>query len=202
MPRYDAVLWDFGDTLVDQTWMLECPIGISQWREVFVEQIWNGELGLKWNRGTLSVDEVALELSRVVRADPARLLSHFRECCRRIRFHAGPMAVVKRARYRHAMVTVNPDIFTRWIVPDYRLGDLFDPVVVSWQVGTVEKSELCYSAVSDLGEGIRKERVLLIDNIEANVQSWCDEGGLGYHFTGNQGFEKDAPLLFGVSGAV
>ena len=202
MPVYDAILWDFGDTLADQTWMLECPEGIGQWSEVFMEQIWHGELGLYWNCGTVSVDEVAVALSEIVEVDVSLLLNHFRKCCRQIRFFWEPMAVVESMRCRQAIVTVNPDIFTKWIVPTYRLDDLFDLTMASWQIGSVDKSALCNAAISELGRGVERERVLLIDNVEDNVRSWREKGGLGYHFTDSRAFVKDAPGLFGAAGAV
>ena len=41
----EIILWDFGDTLVDQRWMLKELPGFSGWPKLFRDEIWDGELG-------------------------------------------------------------------------------------------------------------------------------------------------------------
>ena len=93
--------------------------------------------------------------------------------------------------------TINPDIFTRWIVPNYRLADLFDVIVTSWEMGTLEKSDLCEEAIQRLGGIEDKTKALLIDNREDNVLSWKKRGGSSYHFRSDDILGRDMSELFG-----
>lgn len=48
-----CVLWDFGDTLAGERWMLESPPGVPQWAEVW-SRVAGEELADPWNRGEVS----------------------------------------------------------------------------------------------------------------------------------------------------
>ncbi len=193
---YEFVLWDFGDTLADERWMLVAPEGVSEWSETFVEKIWRGEWGESWNRGEIFVDEVARRFGNLLGRRPTELLDHMERCCRKVSLFANSMSAARRLECPQAIVTINPDIFTRWIVPNYRLADLFDVIVTSWEMGTLEKSDLCEEAIQRLGGIEDKTKALLIDNREDNVLSWKKRGGSSYHFRSDDVLGRDMSELF------
>lgn len=80
-----------------------------------------------------------------------------------------------------AIVTVNSDLFSRFVVPNYALDSTFDEIVTSWEERTLDKAHLCEIALERLG-GHDPAEGLLIDNIEANVEGWRALGGRAYLF--------------------
>ena len=93
-----------------------------------------------------------------------------------------------------AIVTVNPDLFTRFVAPNYALDTVFDTIVTSWQERTEDKARLCEIALERLG-GSDRATALLIDNIEANVDAWRARGGQAFLFVSDEEFRRDVPRL-------
>ena len=101
-------------------------------------------------------------------------MMHARTCsgaATTIRFFEHAWAKARSHEMPQAIVTVNPDLFTRFVVPNYALDTVFDTIVTSWQEGTEDKARLCEIALERLG-GSDPAEALLIDNIEANVDAW------------------------------
>ena len=57
-----VVLWDFGDTLVDERWMRRCPDACPTWEIAWVEVM--RELADRWNVGDISFKEVSADHCR------------------------------------------------------------------------------------------------------------------------------------------
>jgi hypothetical protein len=47
------ILWDFGDTLADERWMLAPMAGVPDWPNLYRKRVVGGALGLHWNTGAL-----------------------------------------------------------------------------------------------------------------------------------------------------
>jgi beta-phosphoglucomutase-like phosphatase (HAD superfamily) len=187
VPDVRYLLWDFGDTLVDERWMWSCPDGFPQWTDSWRALV--ADLAGPWNRGELSFEEFATRLAADVGIGFDDACAHMQGCCAAIRFFEHAWARARAHLMPQAIVTVNPDLFTRFVVPNYALDSVFDTIVTSWQEGTEDKAELCQIALGRLG-GSAPAEALLIDNIEANVAAWRARGGQAYLFVGDDEFER------------
>jgi FMN phosphatase YigB (HAD superfamily) len=188
------VLWDFGDTLADETWMLRAPEGVPEWTAAYQRHVIDSsDLVDAWSAGRATAADVARRLASALELDVAATVGHMHDACRQLRFFPTVMAAVRARRRRglaQALVTVNADVFSDIVVPQYGLDELFDTIVNSCLVGTVDKVELCDIAMVQLGND-RYDSTLLIDNIEENVRRFEDRGGLGYVFTDEATFHQD-----------
>jgi len=185
-----CVLWDFGDTLADERWMLEAPAGVTDWARVWTE-VAGTELADRWNRGEISDREIVRAVAARLSLDEQAVRSHTRWCCSRIRFFELPWAVARRSSLPRALVTVNPDGFSDFVVPRYRLDEIFDAIVTSWEERTLDKGEMCLTALRRLGGGIAPREALLVDNKLHNIEAWAARGGRGYLFRGEAQFRSD-----------
>jgi FMN phosphatase YigB (HAD superfamily) len=186
-----AVLWDFGDTLVDERWMLQPPPDFAEWPRVWAEVV--TERAHDWNTGRLTEADIFSELAtRTGMAVPA-IERHVAACCRSIRFHIAAWRAATERRLPQALVTVNPDLFVERVATPYRLGDHFDAVVVSCIEGADDKSELCRIALDRLGFTGPRSEALLIDNRCDLTEAWARDGGAAYEFRGDDAFSIDWP---------
>jgi FMN phosphatase YigB (HAD superfamily) len=186
VPDVRYLLWDFGDTLVDERFLWVCPPGFPDWSACY-RALGSGEFGDRWNRGTASLDDLVEELSARLGMSRDNVLEHVHRCCREIRFFEHAWAAARSRALPQALVTVNPDLFRTLIVPNYGLTDHFDAIVVSAEAGTENKAELCDVARKQLGCD-DPSTALLLDNIAANVDDWRSRGGAAYWFRGDEEF--------------
>jgi phosphoglycolate phosphatase-like HAD superfamily hydrolase len=173
--------------------MWSCPEGFPNWTDAY-RALGAGDRGSQWNRGELTFEEVASRLATDVGIGFEDTCAHMQRCCSEIRFFEHAWATARSHSMPQAIVTVNPDLFTRFVVPNYELDTAFDTIVTSWQEGTEDKSRLCEIALERLG-GRDPEEALLIDNIEANVVAWRTRGGQAYLFVGDDEFAADVARL-------
>ena len=183
------LLWDFGDTLVDQRWMWPSPVGVPGWTARFQALI-DTELDEQWLRGEASTEAVAAIFSTDLDTTVDILIAHIEQLCRSIHFYEHAWATARSHLLPQAIVTVNPDLFSNLIVPNYALDTTFDAIVTSWEERTLDKARLCEIALERLG-GHDPAEALLIDNIEANVEAWRSLGGQAYLFRGDDAFKAD-----------
>jgi|ThiBio_1000_plan_1041568.scaffolds.fasta_scaffold02483_8 hypothetical protein len=178
-----TILWDFGDTLADERWMMRPFPGLPQWPQIYREFSERGALVDMWNKGLASLSDVAGDLGRKMDVPAVRVRAHMEECSRNIRFFLRVGEIVRRRVTPQAIVTVNPDVFSNVVVPFYALRHQFDVIVTSWEEGTLDKAELCEIALSRLGGLHAREECLLIDNKEDCIALWRKRGGRAYHFS-------------------
>jgi len=183
------VLADFGDTLVDETFMWrnceEFPDWTDHWGRVV------GPMASDWNRGVVTSEQVCASMAASLGCSAQETARYVDVLCRDLRFFPMINAALARRRARgerQAIVTVNPDLFGR-LVERYRLADAFDTIVTSCEVGTEDKTAVCLRACEELG--VDPPATVLVDNIEANVTGWRAAGGLGYLFAGDDAFAAD-----------
>jgi hypothetical protein len=185
-----CVLWDFGDTLADERWMLEAPAAAPAWPEVWSE-VAGGELADAWNRGEISDGEIVAAVSARLGMAEEEVRSHTRWCCSRIRFFELPWRVARQCSLPQALVTLNPDGFSEFVVPHYRLREVFPVIVTSWEERSLDKGKLGMTALERLGGSILPREALLIDNRQDHLDAWAARGGQGYLFRGEQTFRRD-----------
>ena len=189
----EVVLWDFGDTLADERWMRRAPDDCPAWPDAWLAVM--AELADGWNVGTVSADDIHDALARRLGRSTDEVAGHARECCRRIRFFDTAWRIARERRRPQALVTVNPDIFERWIVDEYGLREVFDAIVVSAREGTADKPALCDAALARLGFTGERSQALLIDNRSDLVEAWRACGGQAYWFQGDERFAVDVAGL-------
>lgn len=191
----EVLLWDFGDTLVDERWMRRSPAECPAWEVAWLDVM--ADFAAGWNLGQVSSTEIfaALATRTGMSADAVR--SHARRCCEDLVFHETAWGVASRRRLPQALVTVNPDLFADFISPAHGLDGVFDVIVVSCEELTDDKSALCDIALERLGVTGPRSKALLIDNRLDLVEAWRDVGGAGYWFQGDQKFRADLSALLG-----
>jgi phosphoglycolate phosphatase-like HAD superfamily hydrolase len=185
------ILWDFGDTLADENWMLAPMAGAPNWPKLYRERVGGAALGQLWNRGAISTREVAAELAGALGVEIDAIITHMDTCSRQVRFFSNVMAFVDEWVTPQAIVTVNPEIFTKVVVPQYQLDRRVDLIVTSWEQGTEDKIALCECAIVRLGIAAPRSDCLLVDNRVDAVLAWQSKGGAGYHFRGEKAFCED-----------
>lgn len=192
----EVLLWDFGDTLVDERWMRRAPDGCPAW-----EAAWSDVMTVLadgWNVGTVRAGQVYEALAERTGMTAEAVEAHARDCCRSLRFHATAWRVATERRLPQALVTVNPDLFTEHIVAVHDLAAIFDVIVTSSEEKTDDKPALCQIALDRLGFRRERPKALLIDNRLDLVNAWRDVGGSGYWFQTDEQFGRDASRLFGL----
>jgi hypothetical protein len=104
----DVLLWDFGDTLVDEGWMRRCPSACPEWEDAWTTVM--DDLADAWNVGAVRTPEVLAAVADRTRMTLQDVEAHARDCCGRLAFNptAWPLAVEHRKP--QALVTVNPDL--------------------------------------------------------------------------------------------
>jgi hypothetical protein len=193
----DVLLWDFGDTLVDERWMCHCPADCPGWEEAWVAVM--AELADAWNVGAVRSSEVFAALAARTEMSPPEVEAHARTCCERIAFNGTAWRVARERHFPQALVTVNPDLFAEFVVTGYALEDVFDVIVVSYAERTSDKSELCRAALDRLEFRGDRSRALLIDNRLDLVDAWRNVGGGGYWFQSDDQFAHDVAGLLAAN---
>jgi len=185
-----CVLWDFGDTLVDERWMQRCPPTVPQWRDVWLRHVVDG-VSESWMVGELDMPTLAAQLAAQLPMSADAVRAHCDACCAQIAFYAEPWRVARACALPQALVTLNPDLFSAAVVPAYELDGVFDAIVTSWQERSLDKAALCAVALERLGGAIAPAEALLIDNKVDNVAAWRARGGRGYAFIDERTFARD-----------
>ncbi|MGO9875407.1 MAG: HAD family hydrolase [Acidimicrobiia bacterium] len=192
MAKVRYLLWDFGDTLVDQRWMWPSPPDAPEWTARY-QGLADSELDARWNLGEMTTEALATALTADLGISLDATMAHIEDCCRNVVFFEHAWTAARARTLPQAIVTVNSDAFSRFVVPNYGLDSVFERIVTSWEERTLDKTSLCELAVERLG-GRDPSEALLIDNIEANVDTWRSVGGQAYLFRGDEQFACDGPL--------
>ena len=193
----DVLLWDFGDTLVDERWMRRAPDACPAWEAAWLDVM--AELADSWNIGAVRAPQVFVALAERTGVTKQAVEAHAQDCCRQLAFNSAAWRVATERRVPQALVTVNPDLFADYIVPGYHLDNVFDIIVMSFVEGTDDKPTLCQIALDRLGFSGERSQALLIDNRIDLVHAWREIGGAGYQFQSDEQFARDAPQLLGHS---
>ena len=185
MNHIDLVCWDFGDTLVDETFMQCPPEGVPEWAEAyrtafaadpdFVDQL---------NLGEASLTDLIVPLADLVPMSRAAIARHLRSVFDRIEWLPGMRELVSdlNGHVLQAVVTVNPHEFGAMALA-CGLDPLVDVIVTSADTVSLSKPVMARRARHLLGLSSDLSTTLLVDNNEFNVEEFWGEGGLGIHFS-------------------
>jgi FMN phosphatase YigB (HAD superfamily) len=190
-----TILWDFGNTLADERWLRAPVDGIPSWTSICDRLLCGTDLADRWNSGAIGSAEVAAEFGRVLGVRPDDVLAHLERCSRNVTLYPLVMTFAEQCSLRQVVVTINPEIFTRVVVPRYRLAEKFDAIVTSWEERTLSKTELCDAARLRFDPPPARSACLLIDNTKENVAAWGEMGGVGYHFRDEHTLFRDLTYL-------
>jgi phosphoglycolate phosphatase-like HAD superfamily hydrolase len=191
--RPAVLLWDFGDTLVDERFLQRPPAGCPGWTTAWREVVEIHADG--WHDGSVGRAVILAALAERTGLTVAQVEQHAIECCTHLELHPTAWRVATERRRPQALVTVNPDLFADWIVPAYDLTSMFDALVISAVEHTNDKSELCDIALERLGFTGPRSQALLIDNRADLVEAWQSVGGSAYWFQSDERFARDLPDL-------
>lgn len=186
-----AILWDFGDTLVDEKWMQAPLEGHSDWSEAWRRLMYHDPIADDWNLGRIDMVEVSRALGQEIGALPKTILDHMIKCSHNIGFFARVMDYARSCPLPQAIVTVNPDIFSYVVAPHYQLLETFPILVTSWEELSLSKVDMGDKALSLLDSSIERKDALLIDNKQDNTREWEEAGGQSYQFVGEEAFCQD-----------
>ena len=183
------LLWDFGDTLVDERWMHRAPHGCPDWPNAWARVM--ADHADVWNVGIESECDIFAVLSEQTGLRVDDVERHADECCRTITFHPVAWRIASERHRPQALVTVNPDLFVDRVVGAHDLDRVFDTIVVSASEGLDDKTRLCEIALRRLGYTGPRRQALLIDNRPDLTESWERNGGSAYWYRGDPAFEAD-----------
>lgn len=188
-----VLLWDFGDTLVDERWLYRPPESCPAWTEAWTDTM--RQHGDGWSDGAIGravIFAAVADRTGMALADVER---HARECCARLERHETAWRVATEHHASQALVTVNADLFGDWIVPTYGLAAMFDALVISCAERITDKNELCTIALDRLAFDGDRSEALLIDNRLDLVEAWRAHGGAAYWFQSDARFADDVSQL-------
>jgi hypothetical protein len=180
-----CLLWDFGDTLCDE---LSLWRSSPEWMDVY--HSFADGLGAAWNLGELDTAGFVAELAKRMSLREIEILAHLKRTDL-FEFFPYTYAFFRARRRPQAIVTVNPTLFSEVIVPGLAFDKVTDTVVVSGEENTINKGELCRRALHRMNSGQEPSGALLIDNKQANLDTWAELGGIGYLYTTDSDFERD-----------
>jgi hypothetical protein len=188
-----VLLWDFGDTLCDETWMRRAPDSKPTWTAAWRDVM--DAVADDWDTGRIDERAVFAAMAERTGMTTDAVARHAAECCGSLVLHPVAWRVATERRRPQALVTVNPDLFVLRIVPEYRLESIFDEVVVSSVEQTTDKVQLCEIALARLGYTGDRRGALLIDNREDLVGAWRANGGSAYLYRDDASFQTDVDEL-------
>jgi len=176
----DLVCWDFGDTLVGETFMQLAPDGVPEWPAAYRAAFdADPTFAQSLNLGEASlcdlVDALAYELPNTPRPLITR---HLRTVWHRIEWFPEALAWIERlnGHVLQAVVTVNPHEF-HGIAVACGLDELVDVIVTSADTVSLSKPVMARRARRLLGLDEALSTTLLIDNKVDNIDEFVTEGG-------------------------
>ncbi|MEM9537582.1 MAG: hypothetical protein AAGA40_18140 [Cyanobacteria bacterium P01_E01_bin.45] len=69
-----CILWDFGDTLVDESWMRQPPAGFPDWPSVWSAEV--GQLAAEWDIGNLKLNNIVEPVAKRLNMSFEDALAH------------------------------------------------------------------------------------------------------------------------------
>lgn len=176
----DLVCWDFGDTLVDQTFMRRAPSDIPDWTDAYVRVRAAGDQGDRWDLANSTMRELAVLIAQELGIRPARAWRQLAINLTKIDWFPEARLVLTalNGQVPQAIVTVNPHEFWAMAVA-LDLHTLVDCVVTSADIDSLSKVDMCAEVRSMLGMSTGLSSTLLIDNMGHNIDDFVAAGGQG-----------------------
>jgi FMN phosphatase YigB (HAD superfamily) len=197
LPPIRHVLFDFGDTLAREPFCVIAPTGARDWEASVLATYAEEGLLDRWQVGSMEFSEVVVRVAARCGLDPERTRAAMLHDWRNLRFNPTVLDFARQLGRagRAAIVTVNPAIFSEFIVPYYGFDQDFRVIVTSWEERELEKATLCEIGLRRLGADGALESALLVDNRADCVDSFRARGGQAYLFKDDATFAYDLPGL-------
>lgn len=180
----DLVCWDFGDTLVDETFMQYAPPGVPDWPVAYRTHFEaNPDIVERLDVGHAALHEFIAPLADTLSMPRADVARHLRAVFHRIEWLPGMRELVTslNGKILQAVVTVNPHEFGAMAVA-CGLDPLVDVIVTSADVASLSKPVMARRARELLGLEPDLSTSLLVDNKAHNTNDFVAAGGLAIHF--------------------
>lgn len=145
-----------------------------------------------WMRGDISCRDIAAYLSNQLPETEARILSALHDGCSNMPINAAVLdfaRLTRRSGRMTALVTANMDVFTEVVVPSHGLDAVFDLVLNTADLGTLDKITLWRKALASFGPEHSFSSTLLIDDSPRMTALFESLGGFAHHYQGNEGFQ-------------
>jgi hypothetical protein len=155
-------------------------------------------IGAAWSLGGLETREVAARLAERMALSEAEIHAHLSRTDL-FQFFPFTYAFFRAHHLPQAIVTVNPAQF-RAMARELSFHEITDAIVVSAEEKTIDKGALCEIALQRMPIACTRDRALLIDDKQSNIDSWVRRGGIGYRYTTDSAFRRD--VANGIDGLV
>lgn len=189
-----CIVFDFGFTLSSDLYFKVAPPECPNWHEFVQQRIFsNPALVDRWMAGAVSLYAIAEELAPIVRMQVSDIVAFLELGCQNMNFNEAVwrFAIRQRAAGRKtAIVTVNMDVFTKFVVPFHHLNDKFDIIINSFDYQEIDKTVLWAKAFEALGHGIGYSHSLLVEDGPKNVRRFRENGGYAYQYENDEKFLK------------
>lgn len=180
----DLVCWDFGDTLVDETFMRLAPDGIPQWPQAYEQVLADRSEWLAgWDLGRGSINDLVAPLAERLPMTETQVAAHLRRVWHRIVWFPDARHWIERldGRVDQAVVTVNPHEFAG-IATACGLDQMIDVLITSAELATLSKVAMAERAREVLGLAPGLSTTILIDNRADNIAEFEAAGGQVIHY--------------------
>jgi len=190
---YKCILFDFSKTLCSNIYFESLP---EKERQIITEVLFTPD-GYKrfekdWLLGRISFEEVLTELSIHLPYSTIELEHIFKTDYGKFSFNEPIYSFSQEVRKycKTAIVTLNHDIFSRYLVPEFNLNEKFDYILNSADYGTLNKIEMI-AKVSNF----KFSEMLLIDDSIENGKQFKEAGGSAILYNNETFSEKAESLL-------
>lgn len=138
----------------------------------------------------ITYDDITDYLSEHLPYSPQQLQTLLIEDIKKMRFHSiiWNFAMKGRPEYVTAIATINNDVFSEFVVPEFNLNSHFDIIINSSDYGITDKVELCHLVMEHCKIPNQYENCLLIDDSTRNVRNFIQHGGYGHIYHNDKDF--------------
>lgn len=171
---------DFDGTICFDTFWRTAPETLKRKIEDLLFHGGNGETLENWMRGKLTSEEICKFVALSLEVDFKDVFSIFVADCKSMTVSADSLRAIDRCRKNNNvyLITDNMDSFTIYTEPQLKLGQHFDRIYNSADLGILKGDEdesLFIKALKDTKSDIKKS--ILLDNSKSNCEIFKKIGG-------------------------
>lgn len=188
--KIDAVIFDFGFTLCSQKFFTNEMPEFSNIYRIYQEHVFHKPSVIEpWEKGLITYIDIANKIKDITGLEINKIFKHMEEGCKNLAFNkevydfAVEMKKKGKAVY---LVTVNMDVFSRFVVPNHKELAIFDKIINSADYGTNDKNNL-WPKVFDT-TSFNYKNTLLIEDGNMNIEKFQKNGGLAYQYATEENF--------------
>jgi hypothetical protein len=182
-----CVVFDFGFTLSSEFYFNVTPPGYPHWLDTIQKQIFGDpHIMEQWMTGGITLVEIAAIISPYFDMDIPVIVETMEKGCEHLRINQAvwDFAVAQRNMGRKtALVTCNMDVFTKVVVPNHGLREVFDIIINTSDYHEIHKERLWPVAFQILGDDIHYGNSLLIEDGDYEPALFRKLGGYAYQYS-------------------